>query len=56
MTTPDAGRTPDAPDVDQPEDGTHRGEDQQSADGRTPSSPGVDEPDGGASTGSPAAG
>jgi hypothetical protein len=53
MSTPDTGRTPDAPDVDQPDDGTHGGEDQQSADGRTPSSPGVDEPDGGASTGSP---
>ena len=35
MTAPD-GRTPDAPDVDQPEGGAHDGERQQDASGRTP--------------------
>ncbi len=34
MTTPD-GRTPSAPDVDQPEGGAHAGEDE----GRTPAAP-----------------
>ena len=54
MTDPRTGQTPSAPDNDHPDDGTHGGEDQQSASGRTPSSPGIDEPDGGASTGRPA--
>lgn len=34
MTTPD-GRTPSAPDVDQPEGGAHTGDDE----GRTPAAP-----------------
>ena len=34
MTTPD-GRTPSAPDVDQPDGGAHTGEDE----GRTPAAP-----------------
>ncbi len=34
MTTPD-GRTPSAPDVDQPDGGAHAGEDE----GRTPAAP-----------------
>ena len=38
MTAPD-GRTPDAPDVDQPDDGTHGGESEQDASGRTPAAP-----------------
>ena len=54
MTEPTHGRTPSAPDVDQPDGGAHTGEDEHSADGRTPSSPGIDEPDGGVSTGRPA--
>ena len=37
MTTPD-GKTPDAPDVDQPDGGAHSGEDEQEAAGRTPDS------------------
>jgi hypothetical protein len=45
MTTPDSGRTPDAPDVDQPDGGSHGGEDDQAAAGRTPDSPGIDEPE-----------
>lgn len=36
MTAPD-GRTPDAPDVDQPDGGAHGGESEQEASGRTPS-------------------
>jgi hypothetical protein len=39
MTTPDDGKTPSAPDVDQPEGGD------PADDGRTPSSPGIDEPE-----------
>lgn len=49
MTEPD-GRTPAAPDVDQPDGGAHdatRGRD----DGRTPDAPDVDQPDGGAHDG-----
>ena len=53
MTQPDNGKTPSAPDADQPDGGAHHGEDEQQASGRTPDSPGIDEPDGGASTGSP---
>lgn len=34
MSTPD-GKTPDAPDVDQPEGGAHGGESEQEASGRT---------------------
>ena len=34
MTSPD-GRTPSAPDVDQPDDGTHGGESEQQASGRS---------------------
>ena len=47
MTEP-AGRTPSAPDVDQPDGGAHAGTD---AEGRTPSAPDVDQPDGGAHDG-----
>lgn len=50
MTDPRTGKTPSAPDVDQPDGGPHAGEDDQQASGRTPSTPGVDEPDGGSST------
>ena len=46
MTQPD-GRTPSAPDVDQPDGGAHDG----TAEGRTPSAPDVDQPDGGAHDG-----
>ena len=35
MTTPD-GKTPSAPDVDQPEGGAHGGESANEASGRTP--------------------
>lgn len=49
MTTPDSGRTPDAPDVDQPQGGAHGDPDDDS--GRTPSTPDVDQPDGGAHAG-----
>ena len=45
MTTPDDGRTPDAPDVDQPEGGAHAGAEE----GRTPDVPDVDQPEGGTS-------
>ena len=38
MTTPD-GKTPSAPDVDQPDGGAHGGESEQEASGRTPSAP-----------------
>ena len=38
MTQPD-GRTPDAPDVDQPDGGAHGGESDQGASGRTPAAP-----------------
>jgi hypothetical protein len=47
MTNPD-GRTPHAPDVDQPDDGVHGGESEAAASGRTPDAPDVDQPDGGA--------
>lgn len=50
MTDPRTGKTPSAPDVDQPDGGPHAGEDDQQASGRTPSTPGVDEPDAGSST------
>ncbi len=46
MTAPD-GRTPSAPDVDQPEGGSHGGEGQEAASGQTPSAPDVDQPEGG---------
>ena len=36
MTNPD-GKTPSAPDVDQPDGGAHGGESEQEASGRTPS-------------------
>ena len=49
MTEPD-GRTPSAPDVDQPDGGAHDGPDPA---GRTPSAPDVDQPDGGAHDGTP---
>jgi hypothetical protein len=45
MTTPDDGKTPSAPDVDQPDGGAQTGGDEQAAAGRTPSSPGIDEPE-----------
>jgi hypothetical protein len=38
VTEPD-GKTPSAPDVDQPEGGAHGGESEQSAAGRTPETP-----------------
>ena len=41
------GRTPSAPDVDQPDGGAHAGDDP----GATPSAPDVDQPDGGAHDG-----
>ena len=47
MTSPD-GKTPDAPDVDQPDGGAHGGDTEQQASGKTPSAPAVDKPDGGA--------
>ena len=49
MSTPDYGRTPDAPDVDQPDGGAHTGPDDDT--GRTPAAPDVDQPDGGAHAG-----
>ena len=48
MTTPD-GKTPSAPDVDQPDGGDHAGGTGSEAAGRPPSAPDVDQPDGGAS-------
>jgi hypothetical protein len=45
MSTPDAGKTPHAPDEDQPHGGAHSGEDQQAASGQTPGTPGIDEPE-----------
>jgi hypothetical protein len=45
MTEPDSGKTPHAPDVDQPDGGAHGGESEQTASGRTPDSPGIDEPE-----------
>ena len=47
MTSPD-GKTPSAPDVDQPEGGAHGGEREAEASGRTTGAPHVDQPDGGA--------
>lgn len=52
MTEPD-GRTPSAPDVDQPDGGAHGAPAGESTDeGRTPAAPDVDQPDGGAHGGS----
>jgi len=50
MTSPD-GKTPSAPDVDQPDGGAHVGEDEAQASGRTADAPDVDQPDGGAHAG-----
>jgi hypothetical protein len=47
MTSPD-GKTPSAPDVDQPDGGAHGGETESEASGRTLAAPDVDQPDGGA--------
>lgn len=44
MTQPD-GTTPSAPDVDQPDGGSHASPDEET--GRTPSAPDVDQPDDG---------
>ena len=48
MTEPD-GKTPSAPDVDQPDGGAHdaRGPQGDQDTGRTPDAPDVDQPDGG---------
>ena len=46
MTNPD-GKTPSAPDVDQPDGGAHDGESESAASGRTVDAPDVDQPDGG---------
>jgi hypothetical protein len=52
VSAPGNGKTPDAPDVDQPEGGAHAGgEDDATAAGRTPDAPDVDEPEGGAHAG-----
>ena len=51
MTTPGDGKTPSAPDVDQPEGGAHGGESESAASGRTPDAPDVDQPEGGAHDG-----
>ena len=52
MSTPADGRTPSAPDVDQPEGGAHGGDEgDAAAAGRTPGAPDVDEPEGGAHAG-----
>jgi len=45
MTAPDSGKTPSAPDVDQPAGGDHSGHDEPATSGRTPDSPGIDEPE-----------
>ncbi len=50
MTNPD-GKTPSAPDVDQPDGGAHGGEREAEASGRTAGAPDVDQPDGGAHAG-----
>ena len=50
MTNPD-GRTPSAPDVDQPDGGAHAGDTEAEASGRSPGAPDVDQPDGGAHAG-----
>jgi hypothetical protein len=55
MTNPD-GRTPSAPDNDEPQDGEHGGESVAQASGRTPDAPDVDQPDGGAHAGDTPAG
>lgn len=46
MTDP-SGRTPAAPDVDEPDDGAHHGESEFQASGRTPDAPDSDQPDDG---------
>jgi len=51
MTSPD-GKTPSAPDVDQPDGGAHGGGSESAASGRTLGAPDVDQPDGGAHGGS----
>jgi hypothetical protein len=51
MTSPGDGKTPSAPDVDQPDGGAHGGESESAASGRTPDAPDVDEPEGGAHDG-----
>ena len=53
MTQPEdaAGRTPSAPDVDQPDGGAHDATADGTDSGRTPSAPDVDQPDGGAHDG-----
>ncbi len=50
MTNPD-GKTPSAPDVDQPDGGARGGELEAQASGRTADAPDVDQPDGGAHAG-----
>ncbi|MDP9465964.1 MAG: hypothetical protein M3P31_01780 [Actinomycetota bacterium] len=50
MTNPD-GKTPSAPDVDQPDGGAHGGESEAQAAGRTAGAPDVDQPDGGGHAG-----
>ena len=50
MTNPD-GKTPSAPDVDQPDGGAHDGESEAEASGRTADAPDVDQPDGGGHAG-----
>ena len=51
MSTPGDGKTPSAPDVDQPDGGGHSGAQDDASAGRTPDAPDVDEPDGGAHAG-----
>lgn len=51
MTDNPTGRTPSAPDVDQPEGGAHTGETELGASDRSPDAPDVDQPEGGAHTG-----
>ena len=51
MTAPGDGKTPSAPDVDQPDGGAHGGESESAASGRTPDAPDVDQPEGGAHDG-----
>jgi hypothetical protein len=53
MTSPGDGKTPSAPDVDQPDGGGHGGESEAAASGRTPNARDVDQPEGGASDGTP---
>ena len=50
-TTDSAGRTPSAPDVDQPDGGAHDATADGTDSGRTPSAPDSDQPDGGAHDG-----